>query len=625
VSTSGEPADSATVWADAALASELFAVDPQGLGGIHLRAGAGPDRDRICTWVRELSADGAPFLRVPLHVTEDRLLGGLSLAATLREGRLVNERGLLAQADGGVLVLAMAERLEPSVTSNVCAALDHGELSLERDGVSARVACRVGVLALDEGLEDEKLADSLRDRLAFTLDLTTDLAGRSAKLAAMTDGEPLDRASVGRAREHLAQVELGDPIVEALCQAAVALGVASVRAAVLAVTAARAHAALQGRTEVTEVDAAVAARLVLGPRATRLPEPVAAEPEPTEPEPAPPEEGEGSPPPADPSEQEAPPDGPDAPPDETSSDEPRTGGALEEVVLEAARSGIPGGLLDALVTGRVPRGKAPRSGTSGAMQESMQGGRPSGTRPGIPRGGEKLNLVETLRAAAPWQRLRRRQGDPVKAASANVVEVRKEDFRVTRFQKRTETTVIFAVDASGSAALQRLAEAKGAVEQVLADCYARRDHVALVAFRGTTATLLLPPTRSLARVRRRLADLAGGGTTPLAAGIDAALALALEARKQDKLPLVVLMTDGRANVARSGSANERSAAAGDALASARAVRAAGVRALLLDTAPRPRPEARLLATEMDARYLPLPYLDAAGISRQVRSLASEAR
>jgi magnesium chelatase subunit D len=235
-----------------------------------------------------------------------------------------------------------------------------------------------------------------------------------------------------------------------------------------------------------------------------------------------------------------------------------------------------------------------------------------------------LNLVETLRAAAPWQRLRRRpDGSRAPGNVGTVVEVRKEDFRVTRFQKRSETTVIFAVDASGSAALQRLAEAKGAVEQVLADCYARRDHVALVAFRGTTATLLLPPTRSLARVRRRLADLAGGGTTPLAAGIDAALTLALEARKQDKLPLVVLMTDGRANVARSG--NERSAAGEDALASGRAMRAAGVRALLLDTAPRPRPEARLLATAMDARYLPLPYLDAAGISRQVRALASEAR
>ena len=621
MSTEGEAAASASVWADAALACELFAVDRLGLGGLHLRAGAGPERDRICNWVRELAVDGAPFLRVPLHVTEDRLLGGLSLAATLHRGSVVNERGMLAQGDGGVLVLAMAERLEASVTSHLCAALDHGELPLERDGVSARVASRIGVLALDEGLEDETIAGSLRDRLAFSVDLTDRRGGRHPKMPEGADGDSLDGEIVARARERLAQVEVGDPIVEALCQAAVALGVASVRAAVLSVSAARAHAALEGRDQVTDVDAAVAARLVLGPRATRVPEPVAPEPEPGEP-PAEPAKDESSPAPSEPSNEEAPDERPESDEDdESGSDDPRTGGALEEIVLEAARSGIPGGLLDTLVIGRAARGKAGRSGTSGAVQESMQGGRPAGTRPGIPRSGEKLNLVETLRAAAPWQRLRRRPDGS--GVNTSVVLVRKEDFRVTRFQKRTETTVIFAVDASGSAALQRLAEAKGAVEQVLADCYARRDHVALVAFRGTSATLLLPPTRSLARVRRHLADLAGGGTTPLAAGIDAALTLALEARKQDRLPLVVLMTDGRANVPRSG--HERSAAAHDALASGRALRAAGVRALILDTAPRPRPEARLLATAMDARYLPLPYLDAAGISRQVRSLATEAR
>jgi magnesium chelatase subunit D len=154
---------------------------------------------------------------------------------------------------------------------------------------------------------------------------------------------------------------------------------------------------------------------------------------------------------------------------------------------------------------------------------------------------------------------------------------------------------------------------------VLADCYVRRDHVALIAFRGKAAALLLAPTRSLVRVRRCLAELAGGGTTPLAAGIDAALALALEARKRGQTPVVVLMTDGKANIGREGREG-RAAAAADALAGARAIRAAGVRALFLDTSPRPQPPARLLAAEMGARYLPLPYLDAVGISRQVQSL-----
>ena len=157
---------------------------------------------------------------------------------------------------------------------------------------------------------------------------------------------------------------------------------------------------------------------------------------------------------------------------------------LEEIVLEAAKSAIPAGLLDGLVLGREPRA-APRStGQAGALRSSMVGGRPAGIRPGQPRGGERLNVVETLRAAAPWQPLRRRersdrsepQRDPKgQDAGRAPIEVRREDLRINRFKQRTETSVIFSVDASGSAALQRLAEAKGAVEQVLVDCYVRRD------------------------------------------------------------------------------------------------------------------------------------------------------
>jgi magnesium chelatase subunit D len=110
------------------------------------------------------------------------------------------------------------------------------------------------------------------------------------------------------------------------------------------------------------------------------------------------------------------------------------------------------------------------------------------------------------------------------------VLVRRDDFRVQRLRERRETTTVFVVDASGSAALHRLAEAKGAIELLLAECYVRRDRVALIAFRGRPgaagAELLLPPTRSLVRAKRSLADLPGGGGTPLAHGLDAARALA---------------------------------------------------------------------------------------------------
>jgi len=604
-------------WDDVVLAVTLFAVDPAGLGGLALRARPGPVRERVAAWVRRALPDDAPLLRVPAHVTDDRLLGGLSLADTLRAGRVVTERGLLSRADGGAVVVPMAERLEQGVLSHLCAALDRGEVAMERDGVGARLPARLGVVAFDEGIgDDEGAPAALSDRLAFHLDLDA-LAPRS-----VPDGAPSpDR--VARARTALGQVDVDAAAVEAICRAADVLGIASVRAPLLAATAARAHAALAGRRRATDEDLATAARLVLGPRATRLP----VDPE-DAPAPQPPEE-----PPA-PPEADAPPEPPppenlrdDGDPPATPetrddpSEPPPAQPSLQELVLAAAASGIPRGLLDDLRKGPPGRGGPRSAGRAGASRVAERGGRPAGTVAKVPQRGERLNVVETLRAAAPWQRLRR--SAPGDEGRGGRIAVRREDFRVSRHRQPMETSVIFTVDASGSSALQRLAEAKGAVEQVLADCYVRRDHVALIAFRGVEASLLLPPTRSLARVRRSLAGMAGGGATPLAAGIDAARDLALDARRRGRTPLVVVMTDGRANVARDGRQGAGPATE-DALASARALREDGVPVLFLDTAPRPRPRARELAEAMAARYLPLPYLDAAGVSREVQSMARSA-
>jgi magnesium chelatase subunit D len=195
--------------------------------------------------------------------------------------------------------------------------------------------------------------------------------------------------------------------------------------------------------------------------------------------------------------------------------------------------------------------------------------------------------------------------------------VRRSDFRVKRFEQPVLTTTIFVVDASGSAALNRLAEAKGAVSLLLADCYVRRDQVALIAFRGTTAEVLLPPTRALARAKRSLSALPGGGGTPIALGIDAALMLALEVRRRGRITQVVLMTDGRANISREGKSG-RAVAQADATLAARRLRAAGIRAVLIDTSARPEPLAARLADDMAALYLPLPYADASTITRAVK-------
>jgi magnesium chelatase subunit D len=388
---------------------------------------------------------------------------------------------------------------------------------------------------------------------------------------------------------------MDDDAIAALCEAAAALGVLSLRGPLLAARVARIAAALDGRDAVAEHDVIEAARLVLAPRATRVP----ASDAPPE-QPADPQEtvSESDPPPAE-----------GAAPESSSDREEGGPPSLDERVVEAARAAIPPGLL-ALLAGGGPRLRAPKAGRVGASASAPRSGRPIGARPGDPRQG-RLNLIETLRAAAPWQRIR--------GAAPGHVVVRPEDVRITRFRQRTETTTIFAVDASGSAALERLAEAKGAIELLLAEAYARRDRVALVAFRGQGADLILPPTRSLVRARRGLAALPGGGGTPLAGGIEAAANLALGVRRGGGTPIVVLLTDGRANVARSGEPG-RARAQEDALGAARAFRATGVRAILIDTASRPQEPARRLAAAMEARYLALPHADSGVMSAAVRAV-----
>ena len=293
------------------------------------------------------------------------------------------------------------------------------------------------------------------------------------------------------------------------------------------------------------------------------------------------------------------------------------------------KAAIPAGLLASL-TAEGPASRQASSGRAGPPKTTQSRGRPAGVRRGDPGHGARLAVVDTLRAAAPWQTLRRQaasRATPGERAwgseAARRVLVRRDDFRVARFKQRGETTTIFVVDASGSAALNRLAEVKGAVELILADCYVRRDSVALLAFRGTGATLILPPTRSLARAKRALAGQAGGGGTPLAAAIDAAVLLADSIRRRGPTPLAVILTDGRANIGRSGRPG-RAEAEADALAAARAARAGGLACLLIDISPRPQASAQQLALALGARYAPLPHADARGLSDVVLAVSAEA-
>lgn len=568
-------------WRLALLAIDLLAAAPGAMGGIVLRARSGPVRD---AWEAALVRAVPGCRRLQASADVDALDGGLDLTATLASGRPVMRAGLIAESTGGVLVVPMAERLAPAIAARLAAARDAGGPAL---------------VLFDEGDgSDETLAAALVERLSMLVDLggvRLGMRGMLGGAACVLDhrgqgGFP--RASPGRpAGEPAPEPRQELESIGTLTTLAAALGIDSVRAPIHALRVARAHSTLAGRAALESADLEAAAALVLGPRATRIP---GDEPPPEE-SPTPP----GEPPP------------PDSDGDEDRDPSPDDLNDRTEILLDAAKTALPPGLLEALAGGVVRRTPVRGSG-AGAKLRSLSHGRPAGVRAGTPGRGARLALIDTIKAAAPWQRLRA-AGD----ADANGrLSIRRDDLRIRRYVARAQTTTVFAVDASGSAAIARLAEAKGAIELLLAQAYVKRAEVALVAFRGETAELLLPPTRSLARARRSLAELAGGGGTPLAAGIDMARAVAELERGKGRTPLVVVLTDGRANVAAGTGLSPQDAA----LASARALAASGLKSIFIDCGKRPRPEAAAVAAAMAARYVALPRLDARSVVAAVEAL-----
>lgn len=570
---------------DAVAAAQLLAVDPKGLGGVWVRARSGPGRDAFLAAAGSAWPDGTPTRTVPSAADDDRLLGGLDLAAALGAGRAIVAKGVLAEADGGVLRAPSAERMDARRAARIAAAMDDGAVVVARDGASRRDPARFALVLLDEGAEpDEAAPDALIERCAFHI------APPERPVAAQA--QALAAVDAAAARERLPSVSTPEGMVEAAASAAAALGVASLRAPLFVVRAARASAALGGRSAPSEDDLELAARLVLAPRSVRT---EAQETLEDTPEDEPPER--------------APPDAKDS---ETEDPQDDGRGPLEERILDAARADVPADLLAALAA-RAAASRAAAPGGAGAAAKRATRGRPIGARPGRPAGDDRLALTPTLRAAAPWARLR--GGGPGLRP-----RIRAEDLRIRRFADRAETTTILAIDASGSAAAQRLAEAKGAVEALLGEAYVRRDRVALIAFRGDRAELIAPPTRALARARRALTGLPGGGGTPIADAVDLVRAVAEGERRAGRTTTIVFLTDGGANVGRGG-AHGRAVAAADAMDAAVRLRALGLPTLLIEASARPRPAAAALAEALGAERLFLPSSDPAAVGAAARALS----
>ena len=544
-----------TLWERAQLAITLLAIDPQRLGGLVIRARAGPAQAAMLAAVQALNM---PKVKLQHHMTPEVLNGDIDLSVSLAERRLVMRKSIFDCAPS-LFVLPMAERCAPQFSARICQAL---EADLEH-----------ALIALDEAAEEgEGLPAALTDRLSFHVTLD-DLSLQD--LSPIT----LPRA-IDDIRAAVRGVILPAEMVEEAVTLAASLGISSLRAPLLLGYAAQAHAALHGRSEVTDEDFKLAVMLVYPHRATRLPEDL---------------------------EPEVQPDGANPP---EAAQEPTQAKPPNDLMIEAVKAVLPAGVLTQLQS----TAKQPAFGSgSGTRRKGNHRGRPLPARMGPKNSGARVDLVASLRAAIPWQTLRKagntKAMGPIFKAS---------DLRHKRYETQSDRLLIFTVDASGSAAVARLAEAKGAVELLLGEAYARRDHVALYAFRGTGSEALLPPTRSLVQTKKRLAALPGGGATPLAAGLVAAFNLAVQERRNGLTPTLILLTDGRANVALDGS-NDRAQAAADAHMLAQKIAEAQIPALVIDTTIRPEKTLQTLAGTMRANYIALPRSDAKSVSAAVSS------
>ncbi len=586
------------------LALVLCAIDPS-IGGVLARGDKGSAKTTLARGLAAVLPNDAPFAELPLGATEDRLIGTLDLAAALGGEGVHFEPGLLASAHGGVLYVDEVNLLADHLVDVLLDVAASGENLVEREGISHRHPARF-VLVGSMNPEEGELRPQLLDRFGLAVDITTSVdtseRAEAVRRRLSFDADPEGFTARWAAEEDALRTklaaatpaEVGDDLLESIGALCASVGAQGLRADLVIARAAGALAGWEGRTWATVEDVRRVAPLALTHRQRRSPfdqhgfeddrldraldEALSRTSNGSDSNGS---DSNGS-------------DSNGSASPETASN-PTTGADSGSGSTGRSTAGLPSADARSIVHLEVPRNER---GIGSGRRSTVVGdrGRIIGAR--IPDAAvTSVAPAATVRAAVTRH--------ASSAIASPVATVQRSDLRQAVRETRTSNLVIVVLDASGSMGFERRVEAAaGALAGVLLDAYQRRDRVGLVAFRNDAAEVVARPTGSIEVARARLGTVTTGGRTPLAAGIHAALELAV-ASPGDLTPLLLLISDCRANAAPPGLDPLEAA-----LGAAHAVRRRGVASVVVDAEDGPTRLglAGVVAEAMGARLLTLDQL-----------------